>query len=75
MAAAALWDAANHGVGGRSDELREQARKVAGELLSSRVLGNVAWGSLIRAASKGGESPSPVLTETPFRWIQWGWLE
>jgi hypothetical protein len=75
MAAAALWDTANVGVGGRSDELREQARKVAGELLSSRVIGNVAWGSLIRAASKGGVSPSPVLTETPFRWIQWGWLE
>jgi hypothetical protein len=46
---------------------------MADGLLGSRVLGNIAWGALIRAASKGGVEP--LLTEAPFRWIQWGWLE
>jgi len=78
MAAAALWDASAHGPAGsgaRLDEMRARAREVSEDLLSSRVLGNVAWGALIRAASRGGAGPEPVLTETPFRWIQWGWLE
>jgi hypothetical protein len=43
--------------------------------MGSRILGNVDWGALIRAASKGGAGLEPLLTETPFRWIQWGWLE
>ncbi len=75
MAAAALWDAGAQVAGARNDEIRARAREVSDELVSSRVLGNVAWGSLIRAASRGGVSHEPVLTETPFRWIQWGWLE
>ncbi len=75
MAAAALWDASTQGPGGRAESTCAQAREVSEELLSSRVLSNVAWGSLIRAASKGGARSEPVLTETPFRWIQWGWLE
>jgi hypothetical protein len=75
MAAAALWDAGAQVAGARNDEIRARAREVSDELVSSRVLGNVAWGSLIRAASRGGAGQEPVLTETPFRWIQWGWLE
>jgi hypothetical protein len=75
MAAAALWDAGAQGTGPRADDARAQAREVSDELVASRVLGNVAWGSLIRAASRGGAGYEPVLTETPFRWIQWGWLE
>jgi hypothetical protein len=78
LAAAALWDAASSGVDGRGDRadpMRAKARDFADELVSSRVLGNVAWGALIRAAAKGGAGAEPVLTETPFRWIQWGWLE
>ena len=45
------------------------------ELVGSRVVGNLAWGALIRAAIKAGSSFEPLLAETPFRWIQWGWLE
>jgi hypothetical protein len=76
LAAAALWDAAPRGGGAdRVDPMRARAREHADELVSSRVLGNVAWGALIRAAAKGGAGVEPVLTETPFRWIQWGWLE
>ncbi len=81
LAAAALWD-----IG-----LRDRAREVTEELLTSKVIGNVAWGALIRAAatraaSDGGGNGSSngaathdghesVVTETAVRWIQWGWLE
>ena len=79
MAAAALWDASSGGAGGAAEEggqrIRARAQDFAEELLLSRVLSNVAWGALIRAASKGNGGGEPLLTETPFRWIQWGWLE
>jgi hypothetical protein len=79
MAAAALWDACPDGApptgGGRKGEVRSLARDVVDELASSRILGNVAWGALLRVAARAGASAEPVLTETPFRWIQWGWLE
>jgi hypothetical protein len=73
LAAVALWDTAAHDpdVGARQ---RARAREIADDLLLSRVIGNVAWGALICAASKAG-SNEPILGETPFRWIQWGWLE
>lgn len=75
MAAAALWDAAPRVSAERSGAMRANACEVADDLVSSRVVGNVAWGALIRAAAKGGRGSEPLLTETPFRWIQWGWLE
>jgi hypothetical protein len=73
MAAAALWDASSGNSFGTAE--RDRARDIADGLLASRLVGNVAWGALIRAASKGAVGLDPVLTETPFRWIQWGWLE
>jgi hypothetical protein len=75
MAAAALWDASPSSGGEGATRARTHARDVADELLASRAMGNVAWGALIRAAAKGGASAEPLLTETPYRWIQWGWLE
>lgn len=74
MAAAALWDASPPGAEGTS-KMRERARELAEELVCSRILSNTAWAALIRAASKGGQHDQPLLTETLFRWIQWGWLE
>ncbi len=75
MAAAALWDVSAH----LKDETAAKTRASAGDLvdglLASRIIGNVAWGALIRAASKGALGLDPVLTESRFRWIQWGWLE
>jgi hypothetical protein len=73
MAAAALWDSVPPG--GKADAVRARARDVSDDLVASRVVGNVAWGALLRAAAKGGESFEPLVSETPFRWIQWGWLE
>jgi hypothetical protein len=57
--------------------MRDRARVLADELLESKVLGNVAWGTLVRAAGArtSRDGGGDVLTETPFRWIQWGWLE
>jgi hypothetical protein len=75
LAAAALWDASPASGGDDAARMRVRARELADELVESRVLGNVAWGALIRAAAKGGAGQEPLLTETPFRWIQWGWLE
>jgi hypothetical protein len=75
MATAALWDSAPSSAGPKADVARGRARELADELVASRIVGNVAWGALIRAASKGGLSFEPLLSETPFRWIQWGWLE
>lgn len=75
MATAALWDSAPSSAGPKADVARARARELSDDLVSSRIVGNVAWGALIRAASKGGLSFEPLLSETPFRWIQWGWLE
>jgi hypothetical protein len=63
VAAAALWDLG----------MTSEASEVAEDLLESKVVGNVAWGALVRATSHS--AGDDVLTETPFRWIQWGWLE
>jgi hypothetical protein len=75
MAAAALWDASPPSDGEPAARARARARDLADELVESRVMGNVAWGALIRAAAKGGAGAESLLTETPYRWIQWGWLE
>jgi hypothetical protein len=76
MAAAALWDASPPGAGESAESMRARALDIADELLPSRVVANTAWAALIRAAAKGGNSHGQaLLTETPFRWIQWGWLE
>lgn len=69
VAAAALWDLG----------MRDEARTVTGELATSKILSNVAWTGLIRAADarhRAAEESGPLLlTETNLRWIQWGWLE
>jgi hypothetical protein len=70
LAAAALFD-----VG-----VRDRAREIADELVTSKVIGNVAWSALIRARGPGSAddaraNASPIVHETAFRWIQWGWLE
>jgi hypothetical protein len=75
MAAAALWDASPHADGERAAKMRDRAKAISEELLTSRIIGNVAWAVLIRVASKAMGGQGSVLTETPFRWIQWGWLE
>ena len=75
LAAAALWDASPPEHGEHAVRMRARARDVADELLESRVIGNVAWGALVRAASRGASGVEPLVTETFFRWIQWGWLE
>ena len=75
MATAALWDASPPGSGEGAESMRAKARAIAEELLQSRVVANAAWGALIRAAAKGNQQGEPLLAETPFRWIQWGWLE
>ncbi len=67
LATAALWDLG----------MTERARELASELSTSKVVGNVAWATLVRAASlraRPGDE-SNVVAEIPFRWIQWGWLE
>jgi hypothetical protein len=74
LAAAALWDSAPSSAL-KADGARSRARELSDDLVESRVVGNVAWGALLRAAAKGGESFEPLVSETPFRWIQWGWLE
>jgi hypothetical protein len=66
LATAALWDL------GATDV----AKGLAGDLASSRVVGNVAWAALVRAASsRARSSGETIVNEIPFRWIQWGWLE
>ncbi len=75
MAAAALWDASPLADGDPAVRMRERAKVISEELLTSRIIGNVAWAALIRVASKSSGGQGSVLTETPFRWIQWGWLE
>ena len=76
FAVAALWDTGD-------PDAREKARDMADELVSSRsrCISSVAWGALVRAAHAGalsgakGDANFVVAAETPFRWIQWGWLE
>lgn len=76
FAVAALWDTGNA-------EARDKARELSDELVTSRCLSSVAWGALVRAAHAGApvfgsDKNDPffvVAAETPFRWIQWGWLE
>lgn len=77
LAVAALWDSAS---GPTLAETRQKARDLSDELIVSRSISNVAWGALVRAAHAsaqlaGPESDHVVVSETPFRWIQWGWLE
>jgi hypothetical protein len=72
LAVAALWDTDDPGA-------RDRARDLSDELIASRNLSNVAWGALVRAAhathASRPTSDFVVAGETPFRWIQWGWLE
>jgi hypothetical protein len=79
LAVAALWDS---GSGATRAETRQKARDLSDELVTSRCISSVAWGALVRAAhaayqvpGKGDGVDHVVVTETPFRWIQWGWLE
>lgn len=76
LAVAALWDA---GSGPTRAETRQKARDLSDELVTSRCISSVAWGALVRAAHAAHqvarEADHVVVTETPFRWIQWGWLE
>jgi hypothetical protein len=72
LATAALWDL------GATDI----AEELAGDLATSKVVGNVAWAALVRAAATRtrstttvGTNRMSVVNEIPFRWIQWGWLE
>jgi hypothetical protein len=73
LAVAALWDS---GSGPTRGATREKARDLSDELVASRCLSSVAWGALVRAAhASQREADFVVVTETPLRWIQWGWLE
>jgi hypothetical protein len=74
LAAAALWDACRS-EGDGAGPFRSRALDIADDLLTSKIVGNVAWGALIRAAAKGASGGEPLLGETSFRWIHWGWLE
>jgi hypothetical protein len=74
LAAAALWDTCPR-EGDSASPIRARALDIADDLLTSKVVGNVAWGALIRAAAKGVTGVEPLLGETSFRWIHWGWLE
>lgn len=75
LAAAALWDASPPSAGDHAAPMRARALALTDDLVGSRVVGNVAWAAMIRAAHKGGGAEGPLVHETPFRWIQWGWLE
>lgn len=73
LAVAALWDTGDASA-------RQIARDLSDELVTSRCISSVAWGALVRAASASTTSSSAgiddvVVAETPFRWVQWGWLE
>ena len=65
LAAAALWD-----IGERDD-----ARGFEGELVASKCLANVVWGSLLRAAALRGADDSLLCSEPHVRWVHLGWLE
>jgi hypothetical protein len=72
FAVAALWDTGD-------EDARNKARDLSDELVASRCISSVAWGALVRAAHSGSIGKNDpnfvVCAETPFRWIQWGWLE
>ena len=72
FAVAALWDTGD-------EDARNKARELSDELGASRCISSVAWGALVRAAHSGAIGKNDpnfvVAAETPFRWIQWGWLE
>ncbi len=72
FAVAALWDTGD-------EAARNKARELSDELGASRSISSVAWGALVRAAHAGAigkNDPNFVVAgETPFRWVQWGWLE
>jgi hypothetical protein len=72
FAVAALWDTGDDGA-------RSKARDLSDELVGSRCITSVAWGALVRAAHAGAIGKNDpnfvVAAETPFRWVQWGWLE
>ncbi len=73
LAVAALFDVGD----------RDRARDMSDELVNSKHISNVAWGAVVRAAAAqrraqadGPPAYTPMLvTETRFRWIQWGWVE
>lgn len=83
FAVAALYDSGGTQSGGTTDEgaeaARNRARDMSDELVASRCISSVAWGALVRAAHAGSIGKSDpnfvVAHETPFRWVQWGWLE
>jgi hypothetical protein len=72
FAVAALWDTGD-------EDARNKARELSDELGASRCISSVAWGALVRAAHSGAIGKNDpnfvVAAETPFRWVQWGWLE
>jgi hypothetical protein len=81
VATAALYDLGD-------PAMTAEARRLAGDLLGSRSLVNVAWGVLVRtAAARAPVSPAPgaveathalgeeVTSESALRWMQRGWLE
>ncbi len=72
LAVAALWDLGE----------RDTARGMADELIASKHVSNVAWGALVKAASSDRREPASgtqpihsIITESRYRWIQWGWVE
>ncbi len=75
MAAAALWDVSARTADGLAARMSALPPDIVEELVASRVIGNVAWGALIKSASKQTVGLDPVLAESPLRRIQWGWLE
>ena len=72
FAVAALWDTGDV-------DARAKARDLSDELVGSRCISSIAWGALVRAAHAGAIGKNDpnfvVAAETPFRWVQWGWLE
>jgi hypothetical protein len=65
LATAALWDVGE----------RDQARALEGELVASKCLANVVWGSLLRAAALRNQDDGFLCSEPHVRWVHLGWLE
>jgi hypothetical protein len=73
LAAAALWDL----------HMKDEALAAADDLAVSKLVTNVAWAALVRAASQTATSvpqstwsdKKELVTEAAFRWMHWGWLE
>jgi hypothetical protein len=63
VATAALWDAGD----------RPVARRYAEVLSASKSLAAQAWSALVRAAP--ADQDEPMLAESTFRRLQWGWVE